>query len=80
MVDELSVGWTGIDGRSRRWTIIPDTSGRESWRIEHEWTPTAWREVGREPISDVELVGAAVEKQGQFDSALSSTPVFLLQT
>lgn len=61
MADEVSIEWTGIDGRRRRWTFIPDTSGEEGWRIEEERTPTGWREVGREPIGDVEISGPALE-------------------
>ena len=61
VTDELAVEWTGVDGTRRRVQIIPDTSGREGWRIEEEWTGVSWREIGREPISDVEIAGTTLE-------------------
>lgn len=60
MGDTPSLTWTRVGGRWFRWPIRPDRSGG-GWRIEHAWTPTGWRDVGREPIADVEFAVAAIE-------------------
>lgn len=63
MADEATIEWTGVMGRRRRWRFIPGTSGEEDWRIEEERTLVGWREIGREPVSDVTVSGRRRETE-----------------
>ena len=51
---EQAVAWTGADGIRRRFVFEPDEAG-EFWRVEYERLGDHWRQVGRDPVEDVEI-------------------------